>query len=554
MEGKKKINKYNENANDDLQFDLSSFENQIASEEKSANIHQSSNLPMIEKKSDLMDYLASNDYGKKRARKSKKRPRLKTTDSSDKIKMKKTMKIAHEKVNQTNRKKTKNQLNSSQNGFSNNLSFILKPSEIDFPQVLPTELLVRIFSFLIESSENSLEILIRVCECWRKIILKTPKLWSQLNLSLMANSRYLMEQLKNLHSASKIFQFVNEINLTDWKGEMVLKFLHFFKECSENEIHSLNLKNVTNAPTDFFKSLVNSTGSLRYLNISGITVKSHHNRQNIFSNTAFKSLMERNGSTLHSLNMAENITNSFGICFASVMEYCPNLQVLDISNVTSLGTPCSSISIEKFQQSCPNIRILRAANVCFQTTCSSSAIGWTKLEELSIPFNVSFVMSAGHNDHIIERLTKSSENLTLLDIRGSANITPRGLVKIPAWSLKHLYISNCPKMQDDTLGMVFAKWKNSLVDIDLSWNKSESSIDECVQSFCDAPKHEINLKRIDFRGSAISLETLRRLIVHCGDRIVKIDLQSCRSLPRGMKRLFQGEDFLHLRQQFYDLT
>lgn len=93
-----------------------------------------------------------------------------------------------------------------------------------------------------------------------------------------------------------------------------------------------------------------------------------------------------------------------------------------------------------------------------------------------------------------------------------------------------------------------------MVDIDLSWNKSESSIDECVQSFCDAPKHEINLKRIDFRGSAISLETLRRLIVHCGDRIVKIDLQSCRSLPRGMKRLFQGEDFLHLRQQFYDLT
>lgn len=104
------------------------------------------------------------------------------------------------------------------------------------------------------------------------------------------------------------------------------------------------------------------------------------------------------------------------------------------------------------------MRILRAANIAFQPiSLGCNTDGWPRLEELSIPFNVDYMVSAGHTDLVIEQLTKSSENLKLLDIRGSPSITPRGLVKIPAWSLKHLSISNCPKMQDETLGMVFQK-------------------------------------------------------------------------------------------------
>lgn len=84
--------------------------------------------------------------------------------------------------------------------------------------------------------------------------------------------------------------------------------------------------------------------------------------------------------------------------------------------------------------------------------------GWAKLKELSIPqYNVDYITSASHNDQILEQLTKISENLTLLDIRGTSCTTPRGLVKIPAWSLKHLSISNCKKMENVSLGMVFQK-------------------------------------------------------------------------------------------------
>ena len=96
-------------------------------------------------------------------------------------------------------------------------------------------------------------------------------------------------------------------------------------------------------------------------------------------------------------------------------ESCPNLEVLDISNVHSFSTKCSTISIEKFQHYCPNLRILRAANIKFQSTISSfytdNNVGWPLLEELNIPFHLDYMFSVGHSDQIIERLTKLSKNL-----------------------------------------------------------------------------------------------------------------------------------------------
>lgn len=150
-----------------------------------------------------------------------------------------------------------------------------------------------------------------------------------------------------------------------------------------------------------------------------------------------------------------------------LQEFCKNLQVLDVSNVASLGARSTSISIEKLQRSCPELRVLRAANVNFTpTVCSAAAApvpGFPKLEELSIPFHENFItpslMMDGNTDWTLEMLTKGAEKLTLLDIRGSRYISPRGLLKVPSWNLKHLSISNCTKLEEqhETLGNVFTK-------------------------------------------------------------------------------------------------
>ena len=83
--------------------------------------------------------------------------------------------------------------------------------------------------------------------------------------------------------------------------------------------------------------------------------------------------------------------------------------------------------------------------------------GFPLLEELSIPYTDNAMSSyCTIDDLVLEQLTKGSEKLTLLDIRG-LSITPHCLLKIPTWSLKHLSISNCPALQDDTMEMIFTK-------------------------------------------------------------------------------------------------
>jgi hypothetical protein len=62
-----------------------------------------------------------------------------------------------------------------------------------------------------------------------------------------------------------------------------------------------------------------------------------------------------------------------------------------------------------------------------------------------------------HTDNVIEQLTKSADKLKLLDIRGARYLTPRALVKIPAWNIQHLSISNCPKLHTEQLEMAFTK-------------------------------------------------------------------------------------------------
>lgn len=93
---------------------------------------------------------------------------------------------------------------------------------------------------------------------------------------------------------------------------------------------------------------------------------------------------------------------------------------------------------------------------------------------------------------------------------------------------------------------LFEQWGHSLVDVDLSFNKSDSCVNACVRAICEVDSEEPPLRAIQLRGSAVSFEMVQRLVTRCG-RLESIDLQSCRSLPRGIKREFKGEDFKQFR-------
>ena len=72
--------------------------------------------------------------------------------------------------------------------------------------------------------------------------------------------------------------------------------------------------------------------------------------------------------------------------------------------------------------------------------------GFPDLEELSVAslMDESRLMS----DEALQRILKSSTKLKLLDVRGCARLTHDSLIRIPAWDLKHLFLSGCSVTRD----------------------------------------------------------------------------------------------------------
>jgi len=72
--------------------------------------------------------------------------------------------------------------------------------------------------------------------------------------------------------------------------------------------------------------------------------------------------------------------------------------------------------------------------------------GFPELEELS-------VAALTHESRIIcdehlQRILKTSSKLKLLDVRGCMRLTHESLIRLPAWDLKHLFLSGCSITRD----------------------------------------------------------------------------------------------------------
>lgn len=55
------------------------------------------------------------------------------------------------------------------------------------------------------------------------------------------------------------------------------------------------------------------------------------------------------------------------------------------------------------------------------------------------------------SDEALQRILKSSTKLKLLDVRGCARLSHDSLIRIPAWDLKHLFLSGSSVTRDSGL-------------------------------------------------------------------------------------------------------
>jgi len=402
---------------------------------------------------------------------------------------------------------------------------------------VPTVVLLKIFRHVVDSN-GAIPFLcraVRVCRLWHQCASESI-LWKSVDLSygwIKANDGTL--QLL----CDTRFSKLTDINLSNWKLLTVNGLKLLADSCPQ--LKSINLSYCR----------VNSTGVLYMINkcshLAEIELMSY-GCADVVSAKVVVQIVSRCSGNLRSLNLSMNPPRGYNAVLKALAACCPNLECLDLSQNAN-----SSISvnfdIEHLQHGCPKLRILRLVNTVITPARVSvhdrnESPGFPELQELSFSIAPSVSVIGGRNGDVLCRLAKTSQKLKFLDISGWSQVTCADLQSLPATDLATLCVSRCSIERMDILA---AKWIHSLVELDVSWNiHFEAALDMAMSSL--ASNSAISkLQVLDLRGTKVSLGSVQSLLRGC-PTLHNLNLSSCRSLPRGVKREYFNESLDHLRQ------
>lgn len=416
---------------------------------------------------------------------------------------------------------------------------------------LPTNILYKIFQNVC-MQEGCLPVLVRlckVCKLWRDVAM-SPGLWRKIDLNWV-RERFRTDIRLHWIILNRL-SLCQDLNLGEWKIRDIQSAL---EALSSNcpELHGINLSGWKGLNAENLNYLATEFKKLERLDLSSI------NSTSAMIVQPFVNMAQTMNSRLTHLILANNKIAGFTQIMASISANCPNLQLLDISNIKTFAHNTALLHVEKFQIGCPKLRVLRITNSQIwlapaTITDQVASPGFPMLEELSLAGSQEEKTTTARSidDDGIDRILKASTKLRLLDIRGCIRLTDSGLVRVPAWDLEHLFLSACfiTRTQSSGLELILQKWSHSLLEVDLAWSTATSSLDAAILALAEKGA-ESPLRALNLCGSSVSLEPVKAVLAKCPN-LHSINLQSCRALPRGIKRLYTGNAVAELRQSLQD--
>lgn len=406
---------------------------------------------------------------------------------------------------------------------------------------LPSEIWLKIFQDVVRIS-GALPFLCRaarVCTLWRDLSTH-QSLWRSVDLSygwIKSTDRTLQWLCDHRLQNTQV------ISLSGWKALTSATLQNLVEKC--RDLTSVTLSYCSKVTTDGWMALATHCKLLSDVDLSFSSVQV----------PALKLLVEKCGERLQQLNVGGNTLSGFNSVLTALRK-CPNLQLLDVSNI-QFSTDFMAFDIEKFQHACPKLKILRLANSKFRAPPVSRRIqdespGFPELEELSLAVHTAKVGAGlAIHDNFYQRILKSSYGLRLLDLRGLSQITTLGLASLPVTDLESLYLSMTSlSSRSNNVDVVLHKWRHSLKVVDLSWNTFQDDVlDVAFEVYMGLPMTTHHkLRWINFAGTSVTLKTIKLLLAHCTD-LEYINLSSCRGLPRGMKREYSKGQITRLRKE-----
>ncbi|XP_025843392.2 F-box/LRR-repeat protein 6 isoform X2 [Vulpes vulpes] len=409
---------------------------------------------------------------------------------------------------------------------------------------IPLEILLQIFGLLV-AADGPVPFLgraARVCRRWHQAA-SHPALWHTVTLSPSPAGRLTKSEAKAekklLASLEWLmpnrFSQLQRLTLIHWKSQVhpVLKLVS--ESCPR--LTFLKLSDCHGVTSDTLIMLAKACPQLHSLDIQHSMVES----------TAVVSFLEEAGPRMRKLWLTYS-SQTTAILGALLGSCCPQLQVLEVSTGINRSSTPLQLPVEGLQKGCPQLQVLRLLNLMWLPKPSGRVVtpgpGFPSLEELCLAGSTCNFVS----NEALGRLLHGSPNLRLLDLRGCARITPAGLHDLPCQELEQLHLGLYGTSDRLTLAkegshLLTQKWRHTLRELDLSGQGfSEKDLEQALAAFSATPggSHPA-LCSVNLRGTRVTPSTVSSVISSCPG-LLYLNLESCRCLPRGLKRAYRGQE------------
>ncbi|XP_047737196.1 serine-rich adhesin for platelets [Hyalella azteca] len=412
---------------------------------------------------------------------------------------------------------------------------------------ISNEVLGMIFSRVI-GDDNCIPALLRlsrVCRLWHSASLN-PALWRTADLSVPRVKPRHRTEAKLCWLLTDRLHSTQHLNLSGWQEAVTPFILRLLGETCR-QLRSLSLARCNKLHADNLAAALLHCTHLQRLDLTDVMGCHKPTPRGAVGQQTLQELFMAHGPRLTHLHLGHNTLTGLS---RLLQTHCHQLEVLDLSRVETVGRDALLIHLEALQEGCPLLKVLKLSLTKARFNSASMAEqaasrGFPHLEQLFVATDDR--QHVGINDHELERLLKNSTRLTLLDVRGCALVSDGSLVRVPPWSMEHLYLAggSSIKRYSDRLELVVRKWARGLVDLDLAWTGDEDVLDAALGALAE---DAVNLRVLNLKGSSVSVRAVRRVLERCL-LLVQVNLSSCRALPRGMKRLYEYQDLACLRQQ-----
>ncbi|KAJ8000287.1 hypothetical protein DPEC_G00203270 [Dallia pectoralis] len=410
-------------------------------------------------------------------------------------------------------------------------------------QSLPLEVLVNIFKMVVQQN-GAVPFLCRVarvCQLWNAAS-ASPVLWRSVSMGYCwlepGKTQLPKTEIKVRDTvnwlAENRFSQLRDFSLNHWKKNVD----HVVEVVSQScpHLRSLKLAYCTGVTEKAFQSLSSSCQSLDRINVQYSEIQ-------VEGLVAF---LESHGSHIREILFTHGPRND-RLLTAISRGCCPELQLLEINTKLDSGYCQLAICIQALQNACPKLQTFRMLNVIpmpkMSRSGSGSTSGFPLLEELCMATTaVSFM-----TDQDLTKILYNSPKLRVLDLRGCSRVTAAGLSALPCQELKclfwGLYFSSnvTVSLSKKGLNLLAQKWSRTLKELDLANQLfCEEDMEIAMGYLAQGSGADGVLSSLNLSGTKVTTPALR-LIIGQSTSLDYLNLSSCRYLPRGLKKLYRGQ-------------